>query len=316
MTALRAAVVGVGYLGNFHAQKYSGLASSVFKDRLSFVGVCDLNPAQAEKVASSLQVKAFENFQDLIGQVDLVTIATHSASHFEIAKKFLNAGIHVNVEKPMSLAAREAEELVAIAEQKNLKLAVGHSERYSKVYQEWKSQIGQFGALEFERHAPFNARGSDVSVIHDLMVHDLDLCADLFQFELPNVIWARAGRVLTETWDWAECLLEWKDGRTAIVSASRVSAQMIRKARALNSVGSYLVDFQNGVIDSARAGGQGPGSMTMEAQNQAVGKTDNLLLETEAFVRAVLGDRGDYVSGKQAQCSIQMIEKIAAKLAR
>jgi len=316
MTALRAAVVGVGYLGNFHAQKYSQLASSVFKDRMSFVGVCDLNPAQAQKVADSLKVKAFQDVRDLIGHVDLVTIATHSVSHFEIAKQLLQAGIHVNVEKPMSLTAREAEELVAIAELKKLKLAVGQSERYSKVYQEWKSQIGKFSALEFERHAPFNARGSDVSVIHDLMVHDLDLSADLFQFELPKVIWARAGKVLTESWDWAECLMEWSDGRTAIFSASRVSAQMIRKARALTAVGSYLVDFQNGQIDSARMGGQGPGAMTMEVQNQVVGKTDNLLLETEAFIHAVLGNSSDYVSGKQAQQSIQMIEKIEAKLDR
>ena len=136
---LRGAVIGVGYLGNFHAQKYRDLSRGIFKDKIEFIGVCDLNKLQAEKIASEFSVQAFSDPKDLIGKVDLVSIVTITPKHYELAKMFLENGIHVNVEKPMTVKVSEAQELVALAKKKGMTLCVGHSERFSPAFRELRT---------------------------------------------------------------------------------------------------------------------------------------------------------------------------------
>ena len=194
---LRAGVIGVGYLGKFHAQKYKN------NNQVDLVGVCDGRPDQAEKIAAELVVSAFSTVKEMLGKVDLVTIAASTSAHYELAKIFLLNGVHVNVEKPIAANVSQAEELVSLAIQKNLKLAVGHIERFNPAIIELKKYINNPTSVTLTRWAPFNTRGSDVSVLHDLMIHDIDLMLWLCPGAVQDFM-ASGAKVLTQQLDVAE----------------------------------------------------------------------------------------------------------------
>lgn len=308
MTELKAAVIGVGYLGNFHAQKYLALSQERFKSKVSLVAVSDVSREQGQKVAEALGVAYVSDFRELCSMVDLVTIATTTTTHYALAKECLRAGLHVNLEKPMVLTSSEATELLKFASEKDLIFTVGHSERFATAYAAWRSRLGKFASLEFERHAPYKERGTDVSVLHDLMVHDIDLALDLNHFVRPEVVFARAGKVVSQTWDWGEVLLKWPTGRTAWISASRVSGSMVRRARALGTQGSATIDFQTGQVEVVSSQNQ------MRPHIEAIGKSDNLLAETANFLASVLSEEAPLVPATQAAESIKVLEQIEASL--
>lgn len=305
MKKLRAAVIGVGYLGNFHAQKYQKLSQEKYLGQVELIGVCDQRAEQAAKIGLALGVPAFGTPKELVGRVDLVTIASNTPTHHELAKQFLMAGVHVNVEKPMCLTSQECAELSVLARERGLVLAVGHSERFSPAFARWRAQQASFETMEFERHAPYNPRGADVSVVHDLMVHDLDLALSLAPEDFPEVVSAKFGKAISPTWDWAQCLLRWRSGRTAWISSSRLSPQMVRRARGLGTAGMHTVDFQNGVYEHAR---RVDGEWKTETEN--IGKSDNLLVETDQFIGAVLRLAPHEVTGEAGERSLRLIENI------
>lgn len=281
MKKLRAAVVGVGYLGRFHAQKYKALEAEL---PVELVGVCDLFKDQAEKVGAELGVRAFSNPRDLIGQVDLVTIATVTRAHFEMAQLFLENGIHCNVEKPMTVTVAESEILLRLAAQKNLKICVGHSERFNPAFQKARELIKSPHVIELTRHAPYKTRGADVSVIHDLMIHDLDLLRTLVPTEL-KLVDAQGGKLISPSLDWAQAVFEFGGGRRALISVSRVAPVMTRSLRILAGHESVLCDLQTGDVQWAQF--QNPEAPVIQTMN--AGKGDNLLSETRAYLQAVLG---------------------------
>ena len=206
---LRTAVVGVGYLGQFHAQKHKALTTGAWSTQAEFVGVCDLNATQAEKIAQDLGVKAFTRPQDLIGKVDAVTVASITPAHYELTKMFLEAGIHVNVEKPITVNVSEAQELIALAKKKNVILTVGHSERFSPVFTRLRELVINPLYVELFRHAPFKPRGAEVSVLHDLAIHDVDLALNLCAPQLSDtrdvtVTHAAGSRLATQQLDWSQ----------------------------------------------------------------------------------------------------------------
>lgn len=178
MSQLRCAVVGVGYLGRFHAQKYKALSESPSRN-VQMLGVCDASFDRAQTVAAELGVTAFADYRELVGKVDAVTVASTTKTHYEIAKFFLQNGVHVNVEKPMTVTIGEAEELVALANAKNLKLQVGHVERFNPALQAARQKLQTPLFIECHRLAPFKPRGVDVDVVLDLMIHDLDVILSL-----------------------------------------------------------------------------------------------------------------------------------------
>lgn len=319
---LRTAVVGVGYLGRFHAQKHKALQEQSQSQTLAFtcelVGVCDSSPLQAEKVAAELSTKSFSRVEDLIGQVDAVSIATITPAHYELALKFLKAGIHVNVEKPIALKCAESEELVRLAREKNLTLAVGHSERYSPVFQEFRKRLHQPKALELSRHAPFNRRGSDVSVLHDLMIHDLDLMLSLDSTQ-SRCVSASGGKIVTDTVDWAIAHFEFESGLKAFVSCSRIGAVMSRRIKAYHAHGAMTADFQTGDLEWTEAlQDTGPEVSPVKIQTLSVGRGDNLLLETEAFFNAIVDseykNKSSFVTGTCGHKALQKVEEILAVL--
>lgn len=306
MSKLRAAVVGVGYLGNFHAQKYKALSQKP-ELNMELVGVCDLHPPQAEKIAAELSVQAFTKPDQLLGKVDAVTIATITPAHYELTKYFLDNGIHVNVEKPICLKTSEAQELVRLAEKKMLTLCVGHSERFNPGFRELKNILKNPLYVEFNRFAPFKLRGSDVSVLHDLMIHDLDLMLALDSSPV-KLVSAKAGMLVTKTYDWCSASFEFESGLKAHINCSRLAKEMTRAIRAVDAQGIWNVNLQTGDVEQTKPKDSSETPVTFEARN--VGRGDNLLTETEAFVLACLGKPNQAVTGLDGQRALDLVEQI------
>lgn len=304
---IRAAVVGVGYLGRFHAQKYRALTDERPQD-VRLIGVYDASKSRAQEVAAELSVPALSSLEELPGKVDAVTIASTTLTHFELARFFLSHKIHVNVEKPMTVTGGEARELVALAKKNNCVLAVGHSERFNPCLQFLQDRFPKAGFLEFRRHAPFRLRGNDVSVVLDLMVHDLDMAVswtDSLEIET-----AFGGKVHSSTLDWAECTLK-SGSRRFHISVSRVAPLMQRSIRGFNGATSFQCDFQTGDcgISHWKAG-----SETAEEEIHRLEKRDHLRLETENFVDAILGKKPVVIPGEQGQLVLELALQIEDRI--
>lgn len=306
MKKLRAAVVGVGYLGNFHAQKYQALSKKT-ESMVELVAVCDLNEAQAQKVAQELQVKALSKVEALLGLVDVVSIATITPAHYKLTKFFLEHGIHVNVEKPIALTLAEADELVQLAKEKKLVLCVGHSERFNPAFRELQNRVHKPQYIEFNRNAPFKLRGSDVSVLHDLMIHDLDLMLSMESSEC-QLLSAQAGKMATATYDWCAADFQFASGLRVHINSSRLAKEMTRSIRVIDLRDIWTANLQTGELEQ--------GSLTsnpevpMNYQTAMIGRGDNLLSETEAFLSAVHGKSQDAVFGRDGAKALALVEKI------
>lgn len=299
---LRGAVVGVGYLGNFHAQKYKALAERL---GFEFFGVCDLFAPQAEKIGKELGVYFTDKPESLLGKVDFVTIATTTSSHYQMAKLFLSHGIHVNVEKPMTATVSEGKELLHLAEQRGLLLTVGHSERFSPVFAELKSQIQGPSYYELQRHAPYKERGADVSVVHDLMIHDLDLLLNLQQGEITKIS-AKGGRVISPTLDWLTAQISFATGQMAVVSVSRLAPEMTRTLKVNCTQTSLLANFQTGDLEIGRV----TRDKLFVIDKKTLGRGDNLLLETENFILSLQGKARALVPGHDGLRALELAERI------
>jgi predicted dehydrogenase len=305
---LKAAVVGVGYLGTFHAQKYKALSENP-KWNVELVGVCDLNELQASKVAADLGVQAFKDPKELIGQIDAVTIATITPTHYELTEIFLNNGIHVNVEKPICLTSAEAQKLVHLSRQKDRILCVGHSERFNPAFCELQQVLQRPKYIEFSRYAPFRSRGSDVSVLHDLMIHDLDLMLAL-DTSSCRLVSAQAGKLATQTYDWCSATFEFASGLRVQVNSSRLSKEMTRTIRAFDSQHVWLANLQTGEIEQTKITQNPENPVTHEVRS--TGRGDNLLAETEAFLMAIQGVSSQAVRGEDGQKALGLVENILA----
>ena len=307
MKKLRAAVIGVGYLGRFHAQKYKALQSEL---PVELVAVCDMNFEQAMKVGAELGVPAFRDPSGLVGKIDVATIATVTQSHFAVTKMLLENGIHCNVEKPMTVTVSEAQELVKLAESKGLKLCVGHSERFNPAFMKAKELVKNPQVIELIRHAPYKSRGADVSVIHDLMVHDIDLLRSLVPKDL-SLIEARGGKVLSTTYDWSSAFFSFGGNRSAFISVSRVAPQMSRVLRMISATESVMADMQTGEVQLARF----QSTEQIQTENFSTGKGDNLLMENRTFLQLVLGEgSGDAVTGDQGQYALEWIHQLIDRI--
>lgn len=301
---LNTAVIGVGYLGNFHAQKHKNHPEA------NLIGVCDFSPSQANKVAIELGTKAFNTPKDLVGKVDAVTIAATTTAHFEIAKLFLNSGVHVFVEKPIAATVAQAEELVNLAAQKNLKLAVGHIERFNPAVIEFKKNLQSPRHLEFVRQGPFKTRGSDVSVLHDLMIHDLDLLLWLSGSEITdfNVVGAK---LLSKTTDVANAFFKMKNGMEASISVSRAAPLAQRSLRAICQEQILFANTGSSELQKVEKGTE---AEPMKVTSWTVDKKDALQSETEAFVSCVLRNQSPVVTGEDGLKALIWIEKLHQKI--
>jgi predicted dehydrogenase len=302
------AVVGVGYLGRFHAQKYARNPSA------DLVGVSDLNEKAGRAVAEELGCEFFPDYRDLAGQVEAVSIAASTRAHFELARFFLERGVNVLVEKPMTETSREAAELNRIAEAGGLRLQVGHIERFNPALLSAREGLDRPSFIECHRLAPFNVRGADVSVVLDLMIHDLDVILSLVDAK-PARVSAIGIAALTSTVDVANARIEFANGAIANVTASRASTKSERKFRVWQDQQYVSIDFGRGVVQKVKSRGTWkPGESPLEEESWNLEKGDALAAEIAAFLTAVQSGEDCVVTGRDGQAALELAELILADI--
>jgi predicted dehydrogenase len=236
MNRIRMAVVGVGHLGKEHARILSS-----FPD-VQLVGVADVNDSQAEVVARRCRAKAFESHEELFDQVDAVSIAAPTLYHHGIARSFLERGIPVLVEKPITTTLAQADELVEIANEQGIPFQVGHIERFNPAFEELTTRPLNPKLIESERHGPFTGRSTDIGAVLDLMIHDLDLILSLVRSSVVDV-YALGAQVFGGHEDIVNARLTFANGCVASVTASRISPRPKRKMRVWAPEGYAGIDF-------------------------------------------------------------------------
>lgn len=308
----RCGVVGVGYLGRFHAQKYAALENA------ELVGVVDSNPEQSQKVAQETGSQAFTNYRDLFDKVKAVSIAVPTLHHYGVAKEFLERGIHVLIEKPITATLQEAQALNAISKKTGALIQVGHLERFSPGLMAAATQCDNPLFIESTRLAPFKLRGSDVNVVLDLMIHDVDIILDLVKSPVRSIA-ASGARVLSNDIDIANARIEFENGCIANVTSSRVSLKTERKMRIFQP-GAYLsVDFQARGLSVYKLGEgeQFPGVPEIVAEQKSYGESDPLKAEIIAFLEAIQNNKAVVVSGEDGEralrAAFQITDLVLAK---
>lgn len=310
MTPTRVAVVGTGYLGRFHAQKYRAASSA------DLVGVCDLDETVGREVAVELDTEFFADHSALLGRVDAVSIAASTMAHFELCRYFLENGVHVFVEKPMTHTSTEAGLLTRLAEERGLKLQVGHIERFNPALLAAREGLEHPSFIECHRLAPFKARGVDVDVVLDLMIHDLDVILSLVASS-PAHVSAVGIAVLTGRVDVANARVEFANGAIANVTASRVSTRAERKFRVWQDEHYVSIDFGRGVVQKVvRVADWSEGESPLKEQTWNLEKGDALMAEIDAFLAAVRDDTECLVSGRDGQAALALAELIIADIER
>jgi len=305
---LRTAVIGVGYLGRFHAQKYKLL------DNVEFLGVSDSRIERGTEVAKELSVEYIGDYKKLKNQVDAVTVAASTSSHYEIAKWCLENKISVFVEKPITVTSSEARELCDIAKKNNLTLQVGHVERFNPAMVSAKKVLRKPLFIEVHRLAPFTPRGADVDVVLDLMIHDLDVICSLVDSPVSSIS-AVGVPVLTKLTDIANARLEFESGTIVNITASRVSQQTTRKFRVFERDKYLSLDFGKGSVDLlTKTGEWTEDSIPLNHETWSLEKGDALLAETKSFVECVLEKKRPVVSGEDGLAALQLAERITENI--
>lgn len=241
---LRVGVVGVGYLGRFHALIYSRM------ENVELVGVADTDPERAKEVADEAGCRVFDNHLEMLGQVDAVSIVVPTTLHLEVARPFLDAGVHMLLEKPIAPNREEGEAIVKLAEASGAILQIGHLERFNAGVMELARRIDAPKFIEAHRMGGFVERATDVDVVSDLMIHDIDIILSLVKSDLVSVA-AVGTPVLTRHVDIANARLEFANGTVANVIASRVSEAPMRRIRVFQPHAYLSLDFIEQTVDMA-----------------------------------------------------------------
>jgi len=293
MSTIRAAVIGVGYLGRFHAQKYAAIPGC------QLVAVADAQLETAQRVASELGTLAVADYRELIGRVDAVSIATPTPKHFEIAQALLSAGVHVLVEKPITETTQQAEQLISTARSAGRVLQVGHLERFNPVIIGAEASLGAPRFIECHRLAPFRERGTDVNVVLDLMIHDLDLVQSIVGSEIVSLE-AIGTPVFSSEIDIANARIRFASGCVANATASRVSLKTERKLRVFQDDAYLSMDLQQKILTVIRKRDVIPGDQQLPVtiSEQSFDQGDALRAEIEAFLASCRGERAVVVSGE------------------
>lgn len=304
---LRTAVIGVGYLGRFHAQKYAQIAGS------TLVAVVDANADACAKVAAELGTKAVHDYRELIGAVDAVSLAVPTPMHHAIGCELLKNGIDVLIEKPIATTVAEARELVDLARTHKRILQVGHLERFNPAVLAAAERLKTPRFVESHRLAPFKQRGTDVSVVLDLMIHDIDLIQELVGTPIEHID-AVGATVFSGEIDIVNARLRFQGGCVANTTASRISLKQERKIRIFQDDAYLSVDMQQKILTVIRkkdaAPVESPAQVSIEEQNFDQG--DALLAEIEAFLKAVRERSTPVVTGEDGLRALETAMKITA----
>ena len=313
MEKLRTAVIGVGYMGRFHAGKLAACADA------ELVAVADTDAARAKDVAAALGCAHETDYRRLLSRIDAACVAVPTERHHAVVSACLETGVHVLVEKPLSRTLEEADALLALAREKALVLQVGHLQRFNPAFRALEAQGGRPLFIDIERLAPFKARAIDVDVVLDLMIHDLDLVLALAKAPIEQVS-ASGFRVLTQAIDIANARIEFADGCIASVSASRVSQSPVRKLRVFRHDAYVSADLQEQRLRHVRKGREGENADGIVESEQVFERADELQAQAESFLQAVRGRGVPLVSGEQGRqalaLALQVGKLVEERLAR
>ena len=304
---IKIGVVGIGHLGNYHLQKYSKL------ENCKIIAVADTLIEQTRKVADIYQCAAFSDHRNMIGQVDAVSIAVPTGEHYRVAKDFLAARIDVLIEKPICSTLAQADELIELARDKKLILQVGFVERFNPAVMALEKVIEKPMFIESHRLHPFFERGTDVDVILDLMIHDLDIILKYVASPLTNVD-AVGVPVLSNKVDIANVRLSFASGCVANVTASRISAKTMQKIRFFGTEGYHSVDCQKREILSLGKRKNDAGQVEIYQNNIEIGSHDPLEEEIRSFLNAVINRTRPLISGDDARKSLDLAIDIIQKM--
>jgi predicted dehydrogenase len=304
---LRLGVIGVGHLGKHHARIAAGVAGA----RLT--AVADTQRDRAVAAAAAAGAKVFEDYRDLFGQVDAVTVAAPTEKHHEIALAFLERGVSVLVEKPITRSLTEADALIAAAKQSGATLATGHTERYNPAVAAVLPLVSTPRFIEVHRLGVFPDRSLDIDVVFDLMIHDLDIILALVKSEV-SAIEAVGVPVLTDKFDIANARLRFASGCIANVTASRISRERVRKIRFFQPDAYISIDYAEQSVEGyrlKRREGQRP---EIQGGQLPVAREEPLKREIEDFVGAVRDKRAPLVSGEDGRRALALAQAIADKM--
>jgi len=304
--AVRAAVVGVGYLGAFHAEKYASMAE------VDLVAVVDTDAERARAVAARCGTEALADHRALFDRVDCVSLAVPSPVHFALAHDFLMHDVDVLVEKPLTTTVAEGRALVATAEQRGRILQVGHLERFNPAIRALAGVVTHPRFIECHRLAPFVERGTDVDVILDLMIHDLDVILSFVHGDVQAVE-AVGVPVLSETADIANARLRFSGGCIANITASRVALKRERKIRIFQADTYVSVDYGEKHVRVCRRV-ISDGAPTIAVEEHSLGQGDALFDEIEHFAHAVQTRERPLVDGRTALRALEVAELIRSSL--
>jgi predicted dehydrogenase len=308
---LKIGVIGAGNLGQHHARVCTELVNA------ELAGVCDSNPERGGEIAARHKVPFYQDHRELLDKADAVSIAVPTTLHHQIAKDALSAGKHVLVEKPVTATVDQAEELVDLADAKKLKLQVGHIERFNPGFRAAAGHIHDPKFIECVRISPFGGRNTDVPVVLDLMIHDIDIVLNFVRSELERVTAIGASLVSGEV-DIANARLEFANGCLANLTASRISGKKERRARFFQ-VGSYVsVDYLKPEAKVFKLLGGPKGvpdpSQLMECIEPKIEKAEPLKAELQAFVDCILNDAEPLVTGRDGLRALRVAHLILEEI--
>ncbi len=308
MEKIKAGVIGVGYLGRFHAQKYAALENA------ELVGVVDIDRNKAAQVAQECQTQPYTDYRELLPRVQAVSVAVPTTQHYAVVQECLNHRIDVLAEKPLATTVAEAEELVELARQKGKILQVGHLERFNPAMEELTRRVHEPRFIEIHRLAFFKERGIDVDVVRDLMIHDLDLVLSLVPGAISEIR-AAGVSVLTDSIDLANARLEFDTGCIANLTASRISVKSMRKFRLFQPHTYMSVDFEARELMVVEHTGQ-PGGILPGIHLETIKfpPADPLMKEIAAFLEAVATRQEPVVSGEAGKEALALALAINAAM--
>jgi predicted dehydrogenase len=324
MKKLRVGVIGVGHLGKAHIANFKEIKLA------ELVGVFDIDSEKTKKNAYDYKIKPFDSFKSMLKEIDAVSIVVPTSFHYEIAIGALNEGKHIFIEKPITATLSEAEKLIELGNKKGLKIQVGHIERFNPAFVSLNNFKLQPHFIESHRLALFNPRGMDVSVVLDLMIHDIDIVLSLIKSPIMRID-ANGVNVISDSIDIANARIQFENGAVANITGSRISQKNMRKMRIFQKSNYITVDFlkkdteiysifdeneeipENNAILIQEPEFQGK-KKKIFLQKPRISDENALKMELESFTESVLYDKdvivGAYEGKKALETALQIMDKI------
>lgn len=323
MEKLNVGVIGVGHLGKLHTKMFAQIPNC------NLIGVFDSNLTQAKTVADEFSTTAFASIDELLEKVNAVSVAATTSAHYDVVKKCFENNIHVFVEKPITATIEQGEELVKIAKEKNLKFQVGHIERFNPGLLSLESFISDPMFIQSDRLSQFNPRGTDVAVVLDLMIHDIDIILSFIKSEVKQID-ANGVAVVSDHIDIANARIQFENGAVANVTASRISQKKMRKMRIFQKDHYISLDFVTGASEVYRLQpvdqpalptsisfgeiGVGDKKKRLIYEQPETKEVNALNYELQLFVDAVISDKKIVVTGEDGLRALKVAEIIIQKI--